>query len=47
VWHDRAVIRFSVSNWRTGPDEVEETVAAVAAAARSVAAPAAREERGS
>jgi glutamate/tyrosine decarboxylase-like PLP-dependent enzyme len=47
VWHDRAVIRFSVSNWRTGPDEVEETVAAVARAAGMAAVPAAREERGS
>ena len=45
VWHDRAVIRFSVSNWRTGPDEVDETVAAVARAARIAAGPAAREER--
>jgi glutamate/tyrosine decarboxylase-like PLP-dependent enzyme len=47
VWHDRAVIRFSVSNWRTGPDEVAETVAAVARAANRAAVPAAREERGS
>ena len=47
VWHDRAVIRFSVSNWRTGPDEVAETVAAVARAAGMAAVPAAREERGS
>ncbi|GAB3594210.1 aminotransferase class V-fold PLP-dependent enzyme [Angustibacter peucedani] len=28
-WHDRAVIRFSVSSWRTGPQEVAETVEAV------------------
>jgi glutamate/tyrosine decarboxylase-like PLP-dependent enzyme len=47
VWHDRAVIRFSVSNWRTGPDEIDETVAAVARAAGMAAVPAAREERGS
>jgi glutamate/tyrosine decarboxylase-like PLP-dependent enzyme len=47
VWHDRAVIRFSVSNWHTGPDEVEETVAAVARAAGMAAVAAAREERGS
>ena len=33
VWHDTAVIRFSVSSWRTGPDEVRETVEAVARAA--------------
>jgi glutamate/tyrosine decarboxylase-like PLP-dependent enzyme len=33
VWHDVAVIRFSVSSWKTGPDEVRETVAAVARAA--------------
>jgi len=47
VWHDRAVIRFSVSNWRIGPDEIDETVAAVARAAGMAAVPAAREERGS
>jgi glutamate/tyrosine decarboxylase-like PLP-dependent enzyme len=46
VWHGRAVIRFSVSNWRTGPTEVAETVAAVARAAGIAAAPAAREESG-
>jgi glutamate/tyrosine decarboxylase-like PLP-dependent enzyme len=40
VWHGRAVIRFSVSNWRTGPDEVQETVAAVR---RAVAVSAGRE----
>jgi glutamate/tyrosine decarboxylase-like PLP-dependent enzyme len=45
VWHDRAVIRFSVSNWRTGPDEVEETVAAVVRAAEMAVVPAAGEER--
>jgi glutamate/tyrosine decarboxylase-like PLP-dependent enzyme len=45
MWHGRAVLRFSVSNWRTGPAEVGETVAAVERAARAVAVPAAREER--
>lgn len=38
VWHDRAVIRFSVSNWQTGPDEVAATIAAVDRAAASVLA---------
>jgi glutamate/tyrosine decarboxylase-like PLP-dependent enzyme len=33
VWHGGAVIRFSVSSWRTGPAEVRETVEAVARAA--------------
>ncbi|WP_207457274.1 pyridoxal phosphate-dependent decarboxylase family protein [Herbiconiux sp. SYSU D00978] len=33
VWHGVAVIRFSVSSWRTGPREVEETVDTVARAA--------------
>jgi glutamate/tyrosine decarboxylase-like PLP-dependent enzyme len=33
VWRDTAVIRFSVSSWRTGPEEVRETVEAVARAA--------------
>lgn len=28
-WRDRDVVRFSVSNWATGPEEVAETVAAV------------------
>jgi glutamate/tyrosine decarboxylase-like PLP-dependent enzyme len=49
VWHGRAVVRFSVSNWRTGPAEVRETVAAVERAARATrvaAVPAGREERG-
>ena len=32
-WHGQAVIRFSVSNWQTGPDEVRETVDAVRRAA--------------
>jgi glutamate/tyrosine decarboxylase-like PLP-dependent enzyme len=38
IWHDEAVIRFSVSSWRTGPAEVAETLAAVERAAL-VAAP--------
>jgi glutamate/tyrosine decarboxylase-like PLP-dependent enzyme len=33
VWRGRAVIRFSVSSWRTGSAEVHEAVAAVARAA--------------
>jgi len=32
VWHGCAVIRFSVSSWRTGPAEVRDTVDAVARA---------------
>ncbi|SDT01958.1 Glutamate or tyrosine decarboxylase [Microterricola viridarii] len=31
-WHDRAVLRFSVSNWATDADEVRTTVDAVRAA---------------
>jgi glutamate/tyrosine decarboxylase-like PLP-dependent enzyme len=38
VWHDVAVIRFSVSSWKTGPDEVRQTVDAVERAARATAA---------
>jgi glutamate/tyrosine decarboxylase-like PLP-dependent enzyme len=34
VWHGCAVIRFSVSSWRTGPAEIRDTVAAVARASR-------------
>jgi glutamate/tyrosine decarboxylase-like PLP-dependent enzyme len=34
VWHGRPVIRFSVSSWRTGNQEVRDTVAAVQRAAR-------------
>ena len=34
VWHGRTVIRFSVSSWRTGDQEVRDTVAAVARAAQ-------------
>ena len=33
VWRGQAVIRFSVSNWQTGPDEVAATIAAVERAA--------------
>jgi glutamate/tyrosine decarboxylase-like PLP-dependent enzyme len=33
VWRDRAVIRFSVSSFRTGKAEVADTVAALARAA--------------
>jgi glutamate/tyrosine decarboxylase-like PLP-dependent enzyme len=36
VWHGRAVIRFSVSSFRTGPAEVRATLAAVARAAAAV-----------
>jgi hypothetical protein len=32
TWQGCAVIRFSVSSWRTGPAEVRETVDAVARA---------------
>jgi hypothetical protein len=34
VWRGCAVIRLSVSSWRTGPAEVRETVEAVARASR-------------
>jgi glutamate/tyrosine decarboxylase-like PLP-dependent enzyme len=37
-WSGRAVIRFSVSNWRTGPAEVADTVDAARRAARVPAA---------
>jgi len=37
VWRGRAVVRFSVSSWRTGPAEVRDTVAAVERAARATA----------
>lgn len=48
VWHDEAVIRFSVSSWRTGPEEVAQTIAAVerAAVRRSRVAQPARAGRG-
>ena len=39
VWQGCAVIRFSVSSWRTGPAEVRDTVAAVARAGRAAARP--------
>lgn len=32
-WHDRAVLRVSVSNWSTGPDDVARSLAALRAAA--------------
>lgn len=36
-WHDRAVVRFSVSNWRTDAAEVRRTVDAVARALAAAA----------
>jgi glutamate/tyrosine decarboxylase-like PLP-dependent enzyme len=45
TWHGRAVIRFSVSNWRTGPAEVSATVAAVGRAVLAVAVPVGMDER--
>ena len=36
VWHGRAVVRFSVSSFRTGPAEVRDTLDAVARAAAAV-----------
>ena len=39
VWHGCAVIRFSVSSWRTGPAEVRDTVDAVARASRATERP--------
>ena len=39
TWHGCAVIRFSVSSWRTGPAEVRETVDAVARASRETERP--------
>jgi glutamate/tyrosine decarboxylase-like PLP-dependent enzyme len=38
VWRGRAVIRFSVSSFRTGPEEVAATLDAVARAAGVAAA---------
>jgi glutamate/tyrosine decarboxylase-like PLP-dependent enzyme len=38
VWHGRAVVRFSVSSFRTGPAEVRDTLAALARAAATVPA---------
>ena len=32
-WHDRAVVRFSVSNWATDAAQVRRTIDAVARAA--------------
>ena len=37
-WHDRAVVRFSVSNWRTDAAQVRRTVDAVARALADVRA---------
>ena len=37
-WHDRAVVRFSVSNWRTDAAQVRRTVDAVARALAEVRA---------
>ncbi|KRE26311.1 pyridoxal-dependent decarboxylase [Agromyces sp. Soil535] len=37
-WHDRAVVRFSVSNWQTDAAQVRRTVAAVARALADVRA---------
>ncbi|AWB88770.1 pyridoxal phosphate-dependent decarboxylase family protein [Salinibacterium hongtaonis] len=36
AWRERVVIRFSVSSWRTGPDDVVATVDAVARALSAV-----------
>jgi len=36
VWDERPAIRFSVSSWRTTPDDVERTAAALRRAAASV-----------
>jgi threonine aldolase len=33
VWEGRPAIRFSVSSWRTTPDDIERTVAAFGRAA--------------
>jgi glutamate/tyrosine decarboxylase-like PLP-dependent enzyme len=38
TWRGRRVMRISVSSWRTGPEDVERTVAAVAAALGGAAA---------
>lgn len=35
-WHDRAVLRISVSNWSTDEDDVEQSIAAVARALSAV-----------
>jgi glutamate/tyrosine decarboxylase-like PLP-dependent enzyme len=41
VWHGRAAIRISVSNWATSVDDVERSAAAILAAARNAQASAA------
>jgi len=42
VWHGRAVLRISVSNWSTTDDDVERTLVALRAAAESGSSPTAR-----
>jgi glutamate/tyrosine decarboxylase-like PLP-dependent enzyme len=42
VWHGRAAIRISVSNWATSGDDVERSAAAILAAARKAAGSGAR-----
>jgi glutamate/tyrosine decarboxylase-like PLP-dependent enzyme len=39
TWRGEAVLRFSVSNWLTGPEDVERTLAVVREAVGSVARP--------
>jgi glutamate/tyrosine decarboxylase-like PLP-dependent enzyme len=39
VWRDVAAVRLSVSNWRTGPEDVARSVAALLAAHRQAPAP--------
>ncbi len=36
TWHDRAVLRISVSNWRTSADDVDRTLGAVCRVLREV-----------
>lgn len=36
-WHDRDILRASVSNWRTGPEDVERGIAAVRRAVEATA----------
>ncbi len=42
TWHGRAVLRISVSNWRTTDDDVERSAAAILRVAAESRAPAAR-----
>ena len=37
VWDGRPAIRFSVSSWRTTPEDIERTAASLRRAAKSVA----------